>query len=128
MARTDTDGRPAEFRTRPGLRATLLLDEEEQHDGRPLVPLILEAAREAGVRTVFVSKGTAGFGQRRVIHTDRLEVLTFHLPLTVECVDEADRVERLVERLGGLRSGGLLEVQPTALVVPQDEPAGQEDR
>lgn len=111
------------FTTRPGLSATLLVDEEERHDGRPLVPAILDLAREAGVRTVFVAKGVAGFGQRRVIHTTAIEILTLHLPLTVECVDEVERVERLVDRLERMAFGGLLDVQPTALVVPERRPA-----
>lgn len=103
----------------PGLKATLFLDEDERHEGRPLVQVVLDFAREAGVRTVFVSKGAAGFGHRRVIQTTKLEVLTFHLPLTVECVDEPERVERLVGRLVEILPAGVLEVQRTALVAPE---------
>ncbi|HEX7125588.1 MAG TPA: DUF190 domain-containing protein [Thermodesulfobacteriota bacterium] len=113
------DGGATRFTTRPGLRATILMDEEEQYQGRPLVSVLLDLARDAGVRTAFVSKGVAGFGERRLVHTTAIEILTFHLPLTVECVDEVERVERLVGRLGAMAFGGLLDVQPTALVVPE---------
>lgn len=104
------------FQTTPGLKATLFVAEEERYKGQPLVRVVLDLAREAGVRTVFVSKGTAGFGHRRVIQTTTLELLTFHLPLTIECIDEPERVQRLVDRLVGILPGGVLEVQRTALV------------
>ncbi len=106
------------FRTRPGLRATLFLDEAERHEGRPVVPVVLDLAREAGVRTVLVTRGTAGFGHRRVIRTSAIEVLTGHLPVVIECIDEPERVERLVTGLAAVVTAGLLEVQRTVLVAP----------
>ncbi len=106
------------FRTLPGLKATLFLDEAERHEGRPLAPTVLDLAREAGVRTVLVTRGTAGFGRRRVIQTAAIEILTVHLPIVIECVDEPERVERLVAGLARIPTGGLLEVQRTTLVSP----------
>lgn len=106
------------FRARPGLKATLFLDEAERHEGRSLAPIVLDLAREAGVRTVLVTRGTAGFGHRRVIQTTVIEVLTAHLPIVIECIDEPERIERLVDKLTDILTGGLLEVQRTTLVAP----------
>jgi PII-like signaling protein len=107
----------ADRRQVPGLKVTLYLDEEERFEGRPLWEAVLEWAHECGIRTALVTRGKAGFGRRRLMHTADIEALMFPLPLTVECVDEPARVEALLRHLDRVPTGPVVDVQRTSLAV-----------
>jgi PII-like signaling protein len=107
-------------RSVPGLRVALFLDEEERFEGRPLWETVLEWARDAGLRTAIVTRGSAGFGRRGVMHTASIEVLMFPLPLTVECIGDVGRVESFLRRVERLPAAGVVEVQRTTLLLPEE--------
>jgi uncharacterized protein len=107
-------------RSVPGLRVALFLDEEERFEGRALWETVLEWARDAGIRTAIVTRGSAGFGRRRVMHTTSIEVLMFPLPLTVECIGEVGHVESFLRRVERLPAAGVVDVQRTTLVLAEE--------
>lgn len=101
---------------RPGLKATVLIDDDDRYDGLPLFEVVLKVAWDQGVAMAVATKGAAGFGRRHVVHTIDIEALASRLPVTIECVGEPEPVRRLVDRLSGMAFGGVVEVQPTTLV------------
>lgn len=48
---------------------------------------------------VTVMRGIAGYGESGKLHTSSLLDLSLELPLVVEFYDEAERVERVIEKL-----------------------------
>ena len=95
----------------------LILSESRTHDRRPLYQRLLEVLRAEGVAGVTVLKGIAGFGHDRSVHTRDLEVAAQGLPVILEIVDEAERVERILPKIEVLMAGGVIMME-RARVVP----------
>jgi PII-like signaling protein len=54
---------------------------------------ILQYLRHKGIAGATVSRAIAGYGPHEVIHTTRTELLMEHLPLKVEFIDSAEKVD-----------------------------------
>jgi PII-like signaling protein len=70
-----------------------------------------------------------------VMHTTRIEVLTEHLPIRIEFIESATKVDELLPTLYEMVDDGLIEVQDTQVIkaaakeAPKDEPkAPHEER
>src|SRR5262249_21573489 len=62
------------------------------------------------------SRAMAGFGPHHVMHTTKIEVLTEHLPIRIEFIETAQRVDALLPTLYDMVVDGLIEVQDTTVV------------
>src|SRR5260370_39112958 len=58
----------------------------------------------------------SGFGSHQMLHTPKIEVLAQHLPIRIEFVDTAERVEEVLPTLYEMVSDGMIEVQDTNVV------------
>jgi PII-like signaling protein len=67
----------------------------------------------------------AGFGPHQVMHTAKIELLTEHLPIRIEFVETAEKVDELLPTVYDMVSDGLIEVQDTNIVkaAMKDRPA-----
>jgi len=80
--------------------------------GRHLAPhAILDWLRKERAAGATVLRGTAGFGSSGEIDDDALPELAPHLPVIVEWVDTAERIERLLPRLQELVGRGMITVE-----------------
>ncbi|HXG03670.1 MAG TPA: DUF190 domain-containing protein [Candidatus Binatia bacterium] len=86
----------------------LILSESHRHAGQPLYRRILELLRAEGLAGATLLKGIAGFGHDRRLHTIDLEVTAEGLPLVIEVVDTAERIDRILPTLQGLMPGGVV--------------------
>jgi PII-like signaling protein len=86
----------------------LILGEGRTHDGAPLYRRIVEVLRAEGLAGTTVLKGIAGFGHDRRVHTAAIEVVAEGLPVVVEAVDTAERIERVLPQLEALMGGGVI--------------------
>jgi hypothetical protein len=77
---------------------------------------ILRLLHDAGVAGAAVFRGTEGFGERRVIHTDKLEVMSFSLPITIEATDSPEKIDEVTPRIAELLTSGLVEVSHTFIL------------
>jgi len=69
-----------------------------------------------GVAGATATRALAGFGSHGVLHTPKLEVLAEHLPIRIEFVETAAKVDELLPTLYDMVSDGLIEVQDTTVV------------
>lgn len=87
----------------PACLLRIYLSEGDRLEGRPACDAVLESALAAGLAGATALHGVAGFGNHHRLHTAHLLRLAEQLPLVVEIVDEAARLEtfaaRLAERL-----------------------------
>jgi PII-like signaling protein len=69
-----------------------------------------------GVAGATVLKGVAGFGADHHMHSASFVEISDHLPLKIEFVETAVKVEELMGRLEEMAGSGMIEVQETTIV------------
>jgi uncharacterized protein len=80
----------------------IFLSEDDRVGRQGLHELLLERAREDGLAGATLWRGTEGFGRSGHIRTDRFPDASIGLPLALEIIDEAERIEAFlptIERL-----------------------------
>lgn len=74
----------------------LFIGESDAHDGRPLHEAIVLAAREMGLAGATVLRGPMGYGRSSRLHTAKILRLSEDLPLIIEIVDTAEKVDAFI--------------------------------
>src|SRR5215831_10746061 len=97
-------------------KVTIYVNEDTQYHLQPLYETILTYLMYKGVAGATASRAMAGFGPHHVMHTTKIEVLTEHLPIRIEFVETAEKVDELLPTLYDMVSDGLIEVQDTNIV------------
>ncbi|MDE3169617.1 MAG: DUF190 domain-containing protein, partial [Acidobacteriota bacterium] len=73
-----------------------------------------------GISGASVVRGIAGFGADHHLHTTRIEVLAGDLPMKIEFIESAEKVEEVLPKLRDLAGTGLIEIQDTLVVKPAE--------
>ncbi|MGD1096731.1 MAG: DUF190 domain-containing protein [Bryobacteraceae bacterium] len=97
-------------------KVTIYLNEDTQHHLGSLYESILTFLVHKGVAGATVTRALAGFGAHKVIHTPKIEVLAEHLPVKVEFIETAEKVDELLPTLYDMVTDGLIEVHDTTVV------------
>jgi uncharacterized protein len=97
-------------------KVTIFINEDTQHHLGPLSDAILTFLLHKGVSGATATRATAGFGARHVMHTTKIEVLAEHLPIRIEFIETAQKVDELMPTLYDMVTDGLIEVQDTEVV------------
>lgn len=97
-------------------KVTIYLNEDSQHHLGSLYEAILTFLLHKGVSGATVTKALAGFGAHRIMHTPKIEVLAEHLPIKVEFIETAEKVDELLPTLYDMVTDGLIEVHDTTVV------------
>lgn len=71
-------------------------EEDTAPDGRPLYEAIVTLARDRRLAGATVLRGPLGFGRSSALHTAKILRLSEDLPVVVEIVDSAERIDALV--------------------------------
>jgi PII-like signaling protein len=97
-------------------KVTIYLNEDTQHHLAPLYESILTFLMHRGVSGATVTRALAGFGGHQMLHTPKIEALSQHLPVRLEFIETADKVNELLPTLYDMVSDGLIEVQDTTVI------------
>ena len=97
-------------------KVTIYVNEDTQERFSPLYERILTFLLHKGVAGATATRALAGFGAHRTLHTPKVEVLAEHLPIRVEFIEAAGKVDELLPALYDMVSDGLIEVQDTTVV------------
>jgi PII-like signaling protein len=84
----------------------ITVGESRRGERGPLFSQIIDLLRAEGLAGATAVRGIAGFGHDRAVHTDTIEVLAENLPIVIEVVDTAERIDRVVPRLAAAMHGG----------------------
>jgi PII-like signaling protein len=98
------------------LKVSIYFDEGSGRQGRDAVAGILDFLFHHNVSGAAAFKGVAGFGAEHRMHSESVLGISDHLPVKVEFVEDADRVEQLMPQLAALCSGAMIEVHETTVV------------
>ncbi len=99
----------------PAKKVTIYVNEDTQYHLESLYEAILQFLMHKGVAGATASRAMAGFGAHQILHTPKIEVLAEHLPIRVEFVETADKVDELLPTLYDMVTDGLIEVQDTTV-------------
>lgn len=97
-------------------KVTIYVNEDTQWHLNPLYESILTFLMHKGVAGATATRALAGFGGHGVLHTPKVEVLAEHLPIRIEFVETAAKVEELLPTLYDMVTDGMIEVQDTNVV------------
>jgi len=82
--------------------------ESDHWHGKPLYAAIVEKARELGLAGATVTRGIMGFGATSRIHTTAILRLSEDLPVVIQVIDRAERIELLLNELHAMVQEGLV--------------------
>ena len=97
-------------------KVTIYVNEDAQHHLGPLYESILTFLLHKGVAGATATRALAGFGAHQVMHTAKIEVLTRHMPIRIEFIESARRVDELLPTLYDMVTDGIIEVQDTEII------------
>lgn len=89
----------------------IFIGEDEKHADRPLYEAIVLKAREAHIAGATVLRGAMGYGRSSRLHTAKILRLSDDLPLVIEIVDTADKIDAFLPMLDGLIESGLITLE-----------------
>jgi hypothetical protein len=87
------------------------MGESDKHEGRPLYQWLVEQARAHGLAGATALRGLSGFGARSRMHTAKILRLSTDLPVVVEIVDTAERIEAFLPIVDGAVGEGLATIE-----------------
>jgi PII-like signaling protein len=108
------------------LKVSIYLNEGASHHGASTYASILDFLFFRGVAGATVLKGVSGFGADHHLHTANIVEVSDRLPIKIEFIETAEKVEELMPRLQELVGSSLIEVQETTIVkaAQPTQPAG----
>lgn len=99
-----------------GQLVRVFIGESDTWHGQPLYRAIVLKARELGLAGATVLKGPMGFGANSLVHTTKLLELSTDLPIVVEIVDSAEKVQSLLPFLDEAVTEGLITIEEVRIL------------
>jgi hypothetical protein len=97
------------------VRLRVHIGSNDAYEGRPLVDVVIDAARRAGLAGATALRGVAGFGQSSHVH--RIELMLSHdLPILIEIVDTQERIDAFLPGLQEMVGTGLITLEPVRVL------------
>lgn len=96
-------------------KVILHVGEDEKYRGRSAYLAIFEYLGRKRILTANVTRAIAGFSADHQMHTINIERLTENLPVQIEFVAAADKVDEVMPELYEMVGTGLIELQDTFL-------------
>ena len=111
----------------PAKKVTIFVNEDAPHLMTSLHDALMTFLLHKGVAGATATRAFSGFGSHHALHSTRMEATAEHLPIRIEFIETAERVDELLPTLYEMVADGLIEVQDTTVIkltraTPQEEP------
>lgn len=93
----------------------IYIGESDKHEGIPLYEWIVRIARESGIAGATVFRGLEGFGAHSRLHTAKILRLSSDLPIVVEIIDTADKIEAFMPMIDDAVKEGLATIETVGI-------------
>ena len=93
-----------------GKQVTIFINSTDQWHGKALYTAIVQLCQQRGLAGATVSRCVEGYGASGHLHTTRLLELSENLPVRIDIVDLAERIDPLLPMLEGMIGEGLVTV------------------
>lgn len=100
-----------------GKLVRVFVGEADKWQGRPLYEAIVEEARRRGLAGATAWKGFMGFGAHSRLHTAKILRLSEDLPVVVEIVDTAEKIEAFLPTLQEMVQEGLVTLERAEVIL-----------
>ena len=94
-----------------GSLVRIFIGESDRHGHQPLYEAIVLKAREHGLAGATVLRGVMGFGKHSILHTAKILRLSEDLPMVIEIVDSAEKVNGFLPVLNEMITDGLVTLE-----------------
>ncbi|MDF1543932.1 MAG: DUF190 domain-containing protein [bacterium] len=94
----------------------ILVGENDRWEGKPLWEAIILTARELGLAGATAVRGIAGYGANSRIHTTKVLRLSEDLPVLIEIVDKAERIDTIIPHLDRMVEEGLITTEKAHII------------
>ena len=101
----------------PAKQLRIFIGESDHWQHRSLADAILEMLRSEGLAGATVTRGLAGFGAHSRIHTAHILRLSEDLPIVIEAIDVAERIEKVISKLQDMVQEGLVVVSDVEVIL-----------
>lgn len=91
--------------------------EREKHDGKPAYEQIVQLLRKRQLAGATVFRGIMSFGATAHVHTVKFLELSADLPIVIECVDTAEKIDAVLPELDPMIVGGLITLEKVDVIV-----------
>jgi PII-like signaling protein len=103
---------------------TIYVNSTDQWHGRPLYSAIEQLCKDRGIAGATVIRCAEGYGSGGHLHTARLLELSVNLPVRIEVIDIAERIDPLLETLDSMIGEGLVTTSDVHIRRYSHEPRG----
>jgi uncharacterized protein len=97
------------------------IGESDKWEGKALHQALIELFRKEGLYGVTVLRGVGGYGStsrgQGLYHTANILRLSQDLPIVLEVVEYAERIERILPRLDQMVGGGLITLEKVHVIL-----------
>jgi PII-like signaling protein len=109
---------------RDGKLLRIFIGEQDKWHGQPLHEAIVHLARKQGLAGATCLKGFLGYGAKSHLHTAKLLRLSEDLPIIIEIVDSAEKIERFLPQLDTMIQDGLVTLEKADVLLYRANQAG----
>ncbi len=102
---------PVMHKSESGQLLRVFIGDSDLWEGKPLYRAVVMKARELGLAGATVLRGPMGFGANSRVHTTKLLELSTDLPIVVEIVDSAEKIQTLLPFLDEAVVEGLITLE-----------------
>jgi len=103
----------------------IFIGESDRYHGRPLYEAIVAEAKKEGMAGATVLRGLMGFGAHSRMHTAKILRLSEDLPIVIEIVDSAEKIEALLPKLDEMIVEGLVTLEKARVIAYRCEEGGK---
>lgn len=93
------------------------IGERDRFQGKALYEQIVHLLRERGYAGATVFRAVMGFGAGGHVSSDRIELVSFDLPLVIECVETQERIEAILPEIDGMMDAGLITIERAKVIL-----------
>ncbi len=89
----------------------IFVGELDTHAGQPLYQWLIAEARRQGLMGATALRGLEGFGTHSELHTAKVLCLSVDLPVVIEIIDSAERIDSFLAIVDDIIAEGLATVE-----------------
>lgn len=100
----------------PAKKITIYVDETDKIEGKPAFEVLLDIFFKRRIAGASVFRGIEGYGGSRVMHTAKILELSTTLPVKIEAVDTALKIDEILLEITPLLHKGLITVSDANII------------
>jgi PII-like signaling protein len=105
-----------------GILLRIFIGEGDRWHGKPLYEAVVAHAREQGLAGATVLRGMMGFGAKSRVHTAKILRLSEDLPIVIELVDTAEKIQKILPFLDEMVGDGMVTMEKVQVIAYRPSP------